>query len=384
MRDKRCRLLIVCQGYPPFYGGAEHVACHLAETAAADPQWQAQVLTSDIGGRLAAHESRNGVEIVRVPARKRHWARHSVPELLAFYRAACRFQPDYRPDLIWGHFTLPGGAVAARLARRCGAPYAITLHGSDVPGYQNARFGLLYILLKPWIRTLWRNARHVVAVSEPLRDLALRSAPQAQIATIPNGVEIERFHPGPLRSPTPADVRLIVVAQLIARKGIQHLLAALAMLPDTHRRRIVLEVCGIGPAEQTLRRQAHRLGLAERVCFLGLVPHDQLPSRLQHADIFVLPSLQEGWPVSILEAMACELPCIATAVGGVPAMIRHASDGLLVPPGDAPALCGALKGLLESPDLRRSMGKAARLAVIPYAWPRIWQRYAALLRSGIA
>ena len=102
------RLLVVSHGFPPYYGGAEHVAGHLAAAAAASGRWDVEVLTADIGGRLPPVEEWRGCHIRRVPTRKKKWAHHTVGELLSFLISARRVAGLSRPDWILAHFTLPG------------------------------------------------------------------------------------------------------------------------------------------------------------------------------------------------------------------------------------------------------------------------------------
>lgn len=370
------RLLVICHGFPPYYGGAEHAAGYLARAAARSGRWAVEVLTSDIGGRLAAHEEWEGVTVRRVRAAKREWARHTVPELLSFLRAASAFHPAGRPDWILAHFTLPAGEVARRIARRTGAPYAVVLQGSDVPGYQNRRFGPLYAVTRSWTRRVWRDAGSVVAVSEALRELALRTWPEGGIDVVPNGVDLERFRPSDPRTASECGARtILVVAQLIERKGIQHLIDALALCPPGTRARWKLRLCGTGPYEGELRRRARVAGLSEKVEFAGLVPHADLPSSYRDADLFVLPTLQEGLPLAMLEAMASGLPVVASGVGGIPTVIDNGRDGLLVPPGDVRGLADAMQRILSSDAEAARLGAAARARAEAWGWDRLWIRY---------
>ncbi|MBP7009819.1 MAG: glycosyltransferase, partial [Kiritimatiellae bacterium] len=331
MPDKR-RLLVVSHGFPPYYGGAEHAAGHLAAAAASSRRWSVDVLTSDIGGRLPSCETWRGVNVVRVPARKRHWTNHNVVELLSFLRSASRNIELKRPDWILAHFTLPGGEVARRWAGRFGVPYAVVLHGADVPDSQKRRFGAVYPLIKPLVRRVWRQAARVIAVSDGLRELALRTWPEGRIEVVPNGVDIERFRPAEM--PTVRDggtLVVVAVARLVEIKGLQHLIAALARIPADMRSQIRLRLCGTGPYEGELRRQVREAGLDEQVEFAGLIAYDEIPRQLRQSDVFVLPSLQEGLPLSLLEAMASGLPVVATAVGGIPGVVKDGVNGLLVP-----------------------------------------------------
>ncbi len=380
MPDKR-RLLVVSHGFPPYYGGAEHAAGHLAAAAASSRRWSVDVLTSDIGGRLPSCETWRGVNVVRVPARKRHWTNHNVVELLSFLRSASRNIELKRPDWILAHFTLPGGEVARRWAGRLGVPYAVVLHGADVPDSQKGRFGALYPLVKPLVRRVWRQAARVIAVSCTLRDLALRTWPEGRIEVVHNGVDVDRFQPCAHRDSAEVggEMLLVVVARLIEIKGIQHLITALSLLPEVMRKRIRVRLCGTGPFADQLHAQVREAGLVDRVDFAGLLSYEDIPSRLKEADVFVLPSLQEGLPLSLLEAMASGLPVVASSVGGIPDIVKDGVNGLLVPAADPTALRDALVRLLANPALRQSLGAAARRDIMTWSWPAIWERYETIL-----
>ncbi len=381
------RLLVISHGFPPYYGGAEHAAGYLARAAAASGRWTVEALTSDIGGRLPARETWHGCDVIRVRTRKRAWARHTAPELLDFFRAATACRAVSQPDWIFAHFSLPAGGVARTFARRLGAPYAVVLQGSDVPGYQNRRFGPLYALVRPWLRRVWRDAAAVFAVSESLRTLARRTWPGGRIEVIPNGVDPDLFQPlenRAVRTSNPWKTA-VVTAQLIERKGLQYLLDALASLPPDVRGRLRLKVYGTGPYADALRRRAQAAGLTDRVEFAGLVEHEALPDLYRTADLFVLPSLEEGLPLALVEAMASGLPAIATAVGGIPTLVRDGENGLLVPPADAPALARALTRLLTEETLLERLASAARASVAPWSWARLWERYEARMTGpGVA
>ncbi len=383
MPGKR-RLLVISHGFPPYYGGAEHAAGHLAAAAAASGRWDVDVLTSDIGGRLPAAEEWRGCRIRRVPARKKEWTNHTVPELLSFLRAATRRIELARPDWILAHFTLPGGEVARGWAGRLGVPYAVVLHGADVPDSQKGRFGGLYPLVKPLARRVWRQAARVIAVSAGLRELALRTWPEGRIEVVPNGVDLERFRPAENVVARDGTALVVVaVARLVEIKGLQHLIAAVAQAPADVRSRIRLRLCGTGPYESELRRRAREAGLEAQVDFAGLVPYERIPEELRGADVFALPSLQEGLPLSLLEAMASGLPVVASAVGGIPAVVRDGANGCLAPAGDAAALGAALVRLAGDPARRARLGEAARRAAQAWSWDSIWERHEALLSDPL-
>ncbi|TFH14666.1 MAG: glycosyltransferase, partial [Lentisphaerales bacterium] len=286
---------------------------------------------------------------------------------------------DERPDYVLANCAIPAGYIAFYAHRRRSLPYTVILQGSDVPGYQHSRFGLVYPLVTPLLRRIWRQANHVAAVSPELRDLALRSWPGGTIGAIANGVDTKLFKPSAeaARSAT-APLTIAVTAQLIERKGLQHLVAALAGMSDPERAGFRIDIYGQGPFEPFLRRAIDDAGVSELVALRGLVEREALAAKLASADIFVLPSLQEGRSLAMLEAMAAGVAVIVTATAGS-GIAEEGVNALVVPPADPGSLKKALLSLAADPTLRQRLGRAARKSAEQHAWPRIWRQHAELI-----
>lgn len=193
--------------------------------------------------------------------------------------------------------------------------------------------------------------------------------PEKKIVVIPNGVDCERFRPptpeekAALRSwlGLPAGATVTVsVANLLPVKGHTYLLKAIASLPSEIKEKLALLLVGYGPLQESLKKEAALLSLHSVVRFLGRQESENVAKILRAADIFVLASLWEGLPNAVLEAMATGLPVVATATGGVPELIRHEKEGLLVPPKDPDALAAAIRRLVEDAGLRQTLGGNAR------------------------
>jgi len=149
---------------------------------------------------------------------------------------------------------------------------------------------------------------------------------------------------------------VLSVARLDAQKGHTYLLAAIRHVPNA-----IFVLAGDGPERACLEAQADRLGIGDRVIFLG--HRNDVADLLASCDLFVLPSLYEGLPLSLLEAMAAGKPVVATSVGGTPEAVLDGETGFLVPPRDPAPLVGAIHRLLADACLRRKMGLAGRLRV---------------------
>jgi glycosyltransferase involved in cell wall biosynthesis len=141
-----------------------------------------------------------------------------------------------------------------------------------------------------------------------------------------------------------------------------------------------LVLAGDGPEREPLRRLAQRLGVADRVTFLGFVPRAAVPGLLASADVQVLPSIYEELGTAVLEGMRIGVPLVASETGGLPSLVTHGVTGLLVPPGDAAALAGALRRLLADRELAARLADQARRESRDYSWTALAERVLAVYR----
>ena len=274
-------------------------------------------------------------------------------------------------DLIHAHWTL--SAACASLGRAIHhRPVLATLQGSDV-------FRVTSNPIGAWLtsRTLLRCDR-ITALSRALVEAtAAIGVPAERIRVIPNGVDTNSFVPLPHQA---RDDTILFVGSLIERKGVGHLLAAAAEvlgLFPTYR----LVLIGEGPQYSMLERLADSLGIARRVVFLGSQSQDQVRVQMQRARLLVLPSLEEGQGVVLLEALACGTPVVASRVNGIPEVVTD-DVGVLVPPADPKALSGAIRRILDRPRLWADMSRKARERVVRhYDWRYLADQYIAVYES---
>lgn len=183
--------------------------------------------------------------------------------------------------------------------------------------------------------------------------LVMRFLPK-RTHVIPTGVDVKHFSPPPM-SNRKSSLRLITVGRLVKVKGIQDLLKALSKLKNQiHYECLIL---GDGPYRKSLEKMKEDYSLRERVVFKGSVSPEQVVAFLREASIYVLPSYAEGLPQSLLEAMACGLPCIVTDIG-LP--IKQGETGIVVPPSDADAIAQAILDMAACPSLMETLGQNAR------------------------
>lgn len=260
-------------------------------------------------------------------------------------------------DLVHIHAAMKGSfwrkALFAGLARRRGVPVLLHLHGSEMKDF--------YARQPPWlkraiVRQLTRATR-VAVLSESWRAFVAEIAPDANPVVVPNYVRVPER---PARG-TGRPVTLLFLGLLGRRKGIFDLLEAFARARALSPG-IGLVVGGNGEVEAATRL-ARELGLGDAVRFEGWVGPARKAELLDAADVYVLPSYNEGLPMSVLEAMAYGLPVVTTDVGGLPELVTDGVHGRLVRPGDVAALTDAILDLARDPQARLRMGGAARARV---------------------
>lgn len=181
--------------------------------------------------------------------------------------------------------------------------------------------------------------------------------------------------------PPKEQVTLLYVGRLAQEKGLEYLLRAVAELKAARRERFQLLLVGEGPLKEELETLADKLGVAELVEFLGFKPYKELGELYEKADILVLPSLSEGIPKVLLEAMAKNLPIIATEVGGIPDVVHDEQTGLLVRPRDAKAIERAIARLLDDPNLYARVLEGQRRFIAENTVEKETSRIARIIRD---
>ncbi|QJW92704.1 exopolysaccharide biosynthesis GT4 family glycosyltransferase EpsE [Frigoriglobus tundricola] len=246
-------------------------------------------------------------------------------------------------------------AHLAALAEILGGPsYSLTLHG-DLPVYGVDHASKM------------KRAVLVGCVTSPLQQqvvqkvgLPLDRAPVAWM-----GVNTDDYRCDAPRTATGNTLVVVTVARLNPTKGHVYGLAAIRAAVDRGCD-ITYEIAGEGPHRAAIEAEIQKLGLTDRVTLRGTLGETEVLALLRRADVFLLPSfgLGEAAPVSVMEAMACELPVVASVIGGTPDMITSGEDGLLVPQRDVEGLTEALVRLAQNPELRLKLGRAARARAV--------------------
>jgi len=327
-----------------------------------------------------------------VALRKGNWP------LLPLYATAAvasmwRWNAQVQFDLIHAHWAVPGGGIGDVVSRLTGSPLVISLHGSDVFMLEKNA------LARRVARTAFGRARCVTGCSWDLLGRAQRHGlSPARSCLIPYGVDTARFRPdramgleqkSRLGIPEGAPV-VLALGRLVYKKGFEYLVQTMPQLleqsPDL---RVV--IAGGGALEAELRGLARDLGVESHLLLPGSVPWEETVRYLNLADIFVVPSVHDqegnvdGLPNTALEAMACGKPLVASRVAGIPEVVRHGENGLLVEEKDPAQLAAAILELLASPQVAARLGQANRAKIEQeLTWPSIAERFVEVYEQALA
>ena len=342
------KILVHCVYYHPEVGGLESHVTGLVE-GLAERGAEVRVITSRSRPELPLEESVSGIRIRRIPLPSRTaagWARYALASIPATRRWARWAELVHAQSFA---SVLPAG-VAARSA---GRPWVASFHTSHF---------LVRSTRPAWIPALSGLVRwpdHAFAASEEIRSVAENLGGGRRVEALTNGVDTARFRPpgNRLDSPPPT---LVVPRRLVPKNGVEYFVRA---LPGIRRRvpGVRARLIGDGPERERLEMLARELQVDDSLEFVGARPHAEMPELLGSGDLAIFPSLMEATSVAALEAMACGLPVVATAVGGLTEIVDK-EVGALVPPADPDALARAVATLVADANLRHR-GAVARARV---------------------
>jgi glycosyltransferase involved in cell wall biosynthesis len=381
------KILFLNYEYPPLGGGAGNATAYLLKEYAKMPDLEVHLVTSSVDAEEHHLTISERIFVHSLPIGKDTRTLHfqSIFDVLRYswsgYRFAKKLLSEGHFDAIHAFFSVPCGVQASLLGRQFKLPYIVSLRGADVPGYSE-RFTALYIILRPIIRRVWKRAAAVVSNSAGLRELALETNDRQEILIIPNGVDTEEFRPAETKE-RDGYVRILCVSRLTPRKGIRYLIQAMKLLlAKDASRKAELWIVGEGDEMAALTQSAGELGVASQVKFFGRVEHSKLAAYYQTADIFCLPSLNEGMSNTLLEAIASGMPIVATVTGGTEELVTDGENGLFVKQRSAEDLAEKLERLISDEALRERFGRASRVQAETMSWKNVADRYIALYRKS--
>jgi D-inositol-3-phosphate glycosyltransferase len=325
-----------------------------------------------------------GYEVVHVPAgpaapvpKDDLW-----PQMAAFADHLTEMLKFQQPDVVHAHFWMSAWA-SSRAARRLNLPVLVTFHalGSVERRYQGPADTSPLNRIRVEVAVAGAADSIVATATEEVRELALLGVPSSKVSVVPGGVDLEHFTPASMPNASPAmpqrkyRYRLLSVGRLVPRKGYDIIIEALTWLPETE----LLIAGGPGggdatpdPEHDRLIAVAEGLGVADRVRLIGQVARADMPALLRSADLVISTPWYEPFGIVPLEAMACGVPVVASAVGSMLDTVIDSVTGALVTPRDPVALAEVVGPLLESPSRRAEFARAGLERVRScYSWDRV-------------
>jgi glycosyltransferase involved in cell wall biosynthesis len=378
-------ILLINYEYPPIGGGAATataaIAGHLTSLG-----HSVTVLTSQFGD-LKGTTREEDVRVVRCPAIRKYPDRSGILEMFSFLVSAGLILGSvirgHRIEAAIVFFSFPCGPLGLWGLKRGNVPYIISLRGGDVPGNE-AALAPLHRLLTPLRRLIFRRSIAVVANSPGLKEMSERVDP-CPVQVIPNGVDTDFFSPSVIRDEAEhRPIAFLFVGRFQIAKNLFYLFDQFAALRRSIMEPFVLHLVGDGPQHHELQSHAKNMGIEDCLVWHGWVDKDSLRAIYRSADCLVNPSLCEGMPNVVLEAMACGLPVIASRVPGNDAVVRPGETGWLFDLGKPDDFRKALREMMEDRGRASQMGQKGRAWVRDdFSWRRVAQAYADLF-SGSA
>ncbi|MEW5784943.1 MAG: glycosyltransferase family 4 protein [Bacillota bacterium] len=368
------KILMLNYEFPPLGGGAGNANYYILKELSRYPDLEIDLITSSAGKyRYEQFAEKIKVHYLDINKNERKLHYQTNRDLLLYtwkaYRYAQKLIKREQYELCHAFFGIPCGYLAMKLS----LPYIVSLRGSDVPFYNRRFYWLDKLIFRRLSARIWKKAKRVIANSAGLKELAKAACPDQDISVIWNGVDIEDFYPGNKnRKKVSGKVKLISVGRLIERKGYRYLIEAIKNMPN-----VELKLIGDGKLKEELEELARKYRV--QVKFMEKVKHEHIAEHLRKADIFILPSLNEGMSNAVIEAMACGLPVITTDTGGSQELIK--GNGFIVRKGAISNLEDAIKKFIVNPDLIKTMGNVSRELAEKMDWKNVAASYHAIYSS---
>jgi glycosyltransferase involved in cell wall biosynthesis len=350
------KIAIIVSRFPPKWPGGTEIASYNLAKHLAKRGHELHVITSHDEG-FPNIDKENGFYIHRIS-----WSKIRIFGIFSFLVKFFLEIRKIKPDIVQVQDLNMG--IAAWLPKKIlKIPYVVWGRGDDV--YKLNRFGRIRT------KRILQHADAVIALTENMR-IHLKNIFNTEISVIPNGITLEEYNDVTISTDRKTGSKnILFVGRLRPVKGIQYLITSMKKIheeiPDA---RLVL-VGENSEEKERLTALSIQLGIQNCVQFIGMVPHEKVKAFMQQSDIFVLPSLSEGFPNVILEAMACGLPVIASRVGGIPDIITDNTNGYLVEVKDTNDMANKILLLLSDDTLRKKISENNRDLVKKYSWENV-------------
>ena len=371
------KVLIFSTAYLPLVGGAEIAVNEITRRL---PNWQFDLITAKIQKELKEKEKINNVNIYRIGSGC-NFDKYILPFL--GLKKAIKLEKENNYDLIWSIMASYGGFLGLRFKKKYpNKPWLLTLQEGDDPEYISKRVGIF----KKWFRQIFKKADYIQTISSFLSNWANEmGADKQKIKIVPNGVDIDKFKK--VNQASIDNLRkkigikenekiILTVSRLAKKNGIDDLIKSGQYLNFPFK----ILIIGIGEQKKELEELTKKLKFDNMVIFLSYIDYANLSKYYSLADVFVRPSLSEGFGNVFLEAMACETPIIGTKAGGIidflkdPSTYSGQATGLFCEINNPEDIALKIEEILKNESLRNNLiENGLKLAKEKYSWDIIAQ-----------
>ncbi len=376
------KILIVSHEFPPIGGGGAN-ACLFLSKEFVKKGHDVTILTAKYGQQPEIEVTEDSVKIHRVKCLRKKVESSNFVEMFTFLMSAFgkadKLEKQKQYDICLVFFGIPSGPLALYLKKKYKLSYVIRSGGGDIPGTQK-RFKYVYMLLAPALRKIWKEAAGIVANSQGLKERAETFENRYEISVIENGVDMSFFRPSQKQKKDDT-IKILFVSRLIERKGLQFIIPSLKRIQDrvyeACKKKIELVVVGDGPYRSVLEELVSENGCKDMVSFVGQKNKQEVKEYYKDADVFLLPSVWEGMPNVVLEAMASGLPIIMTPCEGSKELITD--NGIVA---DYDSMDEQIVYLCTHHEEREVMGRnSLRNVEQKYQWNIIADTYLSFLEE---
>lgn len=384
MKEPKRILIFTLTYYPKFVGG-DGVALKEITDRISDKDFIFDMVTLRLDSDQPKFEKFGNVNIHRVGFSKKG---PTPEELLKFpmyltkvlfpisaFIEAVKLHRKNKYDLIWGMMAYAGFPFVLFNFIYPKVPFLLTLQDGDPIEKISGRARIKIVM--PFFKRIFKVSTHVQSISNYLADFAVQMGYKGEISIVPNGVDFKKFSSfDEVRvqeiknglNKSPEDFWLFTASRLVEKNANDIVIKAVAKLPEN----VKFVIAGIGPDKKELENLCKELKVSDRMFFLGQISHDDLPNYLRASDAFIRPSRTEGFGNSFVEAMAAEIPVIATTAGGIADFLFDNENGLEVRINNSDDIVEKTKILIGESELKTKIVENARKMVIEkYEWDNI-------------
>ena len=377
---KTTKILMFNNEFPPLGGGTGTVNLELFKIFKNYPNIKIDLISSASGKKSEIEHFSKNIRIFKIPVGKKNIHHASNIELIKYafksVFAAQKLHKKVKYDITFVWTTVPAGLPAFILKIIKKIPYIVRVGGPDIPGFE-ARYSFIYKIISPFIRIVWKKSELIVAKCKTEKEMIEAINNKLPVKIIYNGVDTEKFKPS-YKTPN-LPLKIICPARLIKRKGQDTLIDAISILKKENIK-FEVELIGDGDEKDAYKKFAKLKNVSEEIIFSSYVPRKIMPSKYQKADIFILPSFNEGMSNALLEATSCGLPVVVTNVGGTEELVDN-SNGFIFNAGNINELVKILKELHFNKKTLNNLGLNSRKKAEEFNWNSIADEYLNLFNN---